>query len=160
MRAEARVPLMGISQATREAAEVPAVMLDKYRSVETAVKGRPMRLFDEGQDKAAHKISALADIAWPDPFTTKTPEQSLELITAGLPEAAGDLVYQRSRFDPRYSPYVVYLPSDEVMFKMMRACLRCQEAQDLWVVPEEDDETIYCYCKHADEAKTAAGGMC
>jgi len=139
---------MAISQATREAAQVPAVMQEKYRTVETAVPGRHMRLFEEGHDKAAHKIGALADIGWPDPFTTKSAKQSLALVTAGLPEGADDLVYHPSRYDPHYAPYVVYLPTDEVMFKMMRACLRCQEAQDLWVVPEEDDEAVYCSCKH------------
>lgn len=65
---------MAISQATREAAEVPAVMYEKYSTVETAVKGRHMHLFEEGLDKAPHKISALAEIGWTDPFTTKTTE--------------------------------------------------------------------------------------
>ena len=28
---------------------------------------------------------------------------------------------------------IVYLPSNELMFKMMRACFGCQSKDDLWI---------------------------
>jgi len=45
---------------------------------------------------------------------------------------ATDLVYHENRYKEQYSPYVIYLPSNDVMFKMMRACLGCDKADDLW----------------------------
>ena len=31
------------------------------------------------------------------------------------------------------SPMIVYIPSKEVMFKMMRACLGCNHKEELWI---------------------------
>ena len=43
-----------------------------------------------------------------------------------------DLVYHENRYKEDCSPYTIYLPSNDVMFKMMRACLGCEKDYDLW----------------------------
>ena len=40
-----------------------------------------------------------------------------------LPKTPTDLVYQQGRFIEGFSPYCVYIPRKEIMFKIMRACM-------------------------------------
>jgi hypothetical protein len=54
------------------------------------------------------------------------------------------LVYHRSFYELGNSPRVIYLPSFEVMFKMMRSCILVHEPKDLWFNydPNKEDRTI------------------
>lgn len=45
-----------------------------------------------------------------------------------------NLVYQRKRYDPCRSINSVYIPSRELLFKMMKACISCDLKEDLWIV--------------------------
>ena len=51
-----------------------------------------------------------------------------------------DLVYARSRLEQDFSPLVVYLPTKQLMFKMMRACSGCFSDKDLWFNPGQEEE--------------------
>ena len=44
-----------------------------------------------------------------------------------------NLVYQAQRYIEDCSPMCVYIPSNEVLFKMMRACIGCDNVEDLWI---------------------------
>ena len=44
-----------------------------------------------------------------------------------------NLVYQAQRYIEDCSPMCVYIPSNEVLFKMMRACIGCEHVEDLWI---------------------------
>jgi hypothetical protein len=46
---------------------------------------------------------------------------------------ADDLAYERKRYIQDNSPYCIYLPSKEIMFKLMRACIKCEEISELWI---------------------------
>lgn len=43
-----------------------------------------------------------------------------------------NLVYEKKRYIDVQSPLCVYLPSQELLFKMMRSCIGCQKKEDLW----------------------------
>jgi hypothetical protein len=108
-------------------------MLEKYQAIEKPGPAAPMRLFRTKPDKVVHKINSFFDIGWADPFTEESPN-GLDLIKSiKLPSSADDLVYDESRYNEKHSPYVIYLPSDDVMFKLMRACLHCEAVGDLWI---------------------------
>lgn len=49
------------------------------------------------------------------------------------PGRSSDRVYPDSRYTPGNSPYCIYIPSHEVMLKLMRACIRVQKKEDLWI---------------------------
>lgn len=121
------------SSETQKAAKVPSVMLDKYQNVEVGgAKGQYMRLFAANKERTIHKINSFFDIGWADPFTEEE-FAGLDLGNAiKLPKGTGDLVYDRSRYCAEYSPYVIYLPTGAVMFKLMRACLSCKDESQLW----------------------------
>jgi len=53
-----------------------------------------------------------------------------------------NLVYHLHRYIDDCSPMCVYLPSNEVMFKMMKACLYVQRVEDLWIYQAPKDEII------------------
>ena len=40
-----------------------------------------------------------------------------------LPTVPDDLVYEECRYVEKYSPYCIYIPKKDLMFKMMRACI-------------------------------------
>jgi len=43
-----------------------------------------------------------------------------------------DLAYKKSRLDQGNSPWVLYIPSNQVMFKLMWACIGVYNKSDLW----------------------------
>ena len=51
-------------------------------------------------------------------------------------EEAQDLIYHIDRYWKDTSPMCVYIPSKEVIFKMMRACIGCTSVKDLWIYNE------------------------
>jgi hypothetical protein len=42
------------------------------------------------------------------------------------------LIYKPSRFVEKHSPNCIFLPSQDFLFKMMRACIGAKVPQDLW----------------------------
>ena len=43
-----------------------------------------------------------------------------------------DLIYNKSRMTALYSPMCNYIPSNEITFKLMRACIGLFSKEDLW----------------------------
>lgn len=43
------------------------------------------------------------------------------------------LVYDRKRLKAGESPFCVFLPTKNIMFKMMRACVEVSDEADLWI---------------------------
>lgn len=116
---------------TQRAAFLPTYFADKYRTVEKDNKKKSVYRFLD-KKKVPNKISHFAQIGWADPFNDVEEDKKL-IKSLKLPNKIEDLVYDQSRYD-NYgeSPYVLYIPKEELMLKMMRACLRCQDEYDLW----------------------------
>ena len=59
------------------------------------------------------------DVGWVEPFPGDDKKGGTrDAGDLALPVSMGDLVYAKSRYTPKYSPYVVYMPKKEIMFKM------------------------------------------
>ena len=43
------------------------------------------------------------------------------------------MVYDISRIGTKNSPFVVYVPRPEMMFKIMRACINVSDPGELWI---------------------------
>ena len=54
-------------------------------------------------------------------------------IVGRLPTFHDDLVYPVSRFEEGNSPHTLYLPNRDMMFKIMRACVKITDPKDLWL---------------------------
>jgi hypothetical protein len=48
-----------------------------------------------------------------------------------------DLAYPVKCFNEETSPSCVYIPSCEIMFKLMKACVGCSTPEDLWIFKME-----------------------
>lgn len=88
-----------------------------------------------GQEYQVFLINSFQTIGWADPFPhddefiTGSMDDGINLV---VPEVPTDLVYQRSRYSPDYSPLCIYVPKMEIMLKMMRACVEVKNPHDLW----------------------------
>ena len=49
-----------------------------------------------------------------------------------MPKGIDHLVYHNKRYEVDESPKHVYIPTQEVMFKMMRACIGVSQVDNLW----------------------------
>ena len=87
-------------------------------------------------------IKRLEDIGWVDPFPDdpmtvnyKTPSE----IPGGdgpgpsIPESSDQFAYAKSRLIKGKFPQIIYIPTKEVLFKMMRACIGVAKKEDLWI---------------------------
>ena len=50
-----------------------------------------------------------------------------------------DLIYQFDRYYDKQSPFPIYIPTNEMFFKMMKACLGCKTEHDLWIYIKKDE---------------------
>ena len=62
-----------------------------------------------------------------------------------LPTKPDDLVYEECRYVEKYSPYCIYIPKKDLMFKLMRSCVNVKNPEtDFWINRENknnyDDE--------------------
>ena len=64
-------------------------------------------------------INSFEQICFPDPFPNEKTFESKSLP----PKENTDLVYDNVRMFKNKPPYVVYIPREEMMFKLMRACV-------------------------------------
>ena len=85
-------------------------------------------------------INNLETIGLPDPF----PYEEKNIIAEGrlpLPDSKTGVipnVYRPHRYMKGNSPYCVYIPNKDIMFKLMRACLKVDEVEDLWCFSEDE----------------------
>jgi len=74
----------------------------------------------------------LKNVGLIDPF----PEEEVAIESPGeLPkEVDGVLpdVYADTRYVYGNSPYCLYIPNRDIMFKLMRACVKVEDAEELW----------------------------
>jgi hypothetical protein len=73
-------------------------------------------------------VNTFGGLAWPDPFPDKTSSVEPELL-----HDRQDLVYPPSRYRNEASPAMLFLPSKQMILKMMRACMGVTRIQDLWL---------------------------
>ena len=103
-------------------------------------------------------VNGFAQIGWTDPFADEAPQAAVSPTqvpadgdqagqprddaetrhhgaqpSVRVPTMPDELAYHESRYIPGFSPYVTYVPSKEVMFKLMRACIGVTDAEDLWI---------------------------
>ena len=87
-------------------------------------------------------IKRFEDIGWIDPFPDDPMDVSYETpseVSGGdgpgprIPEDISTYAYAKSRLIEGFVPTVVYEPSKEIMFKMMRACIGVTDKKDLWI---------------------------
>lgn len=101
--------------------------------------------------KLVFLINDFAQIGWCDPFpleaveveaqaSVATAEGEEEIVPSSLkaggvrvPYSPLDRVYPETRMIDGFSPTVIYIPSREIMFKMMRACIGVTDPKDLWI---------------------------
>ena len=50
-----------------------------------------------------------------------------------------NLAYRAERYHSGF-PSCLYLPSNDVLFKLMRACIGVERIQDLWIYCDEDED--------------------
>ena len=83
----------------------------------------------EGAIKRAKcfNIWSFEQIGMFDPY----PEEQME-TTFAIPQSDKDLVYRIDRYVKGNSPNAIYFPSKMVLFKIMRACIDVQSADQLW----------------------------
>jgi hypothetical protein len=55
------------------------------------------------------------------------------VIDPNFPSEVMNLIYSQNRYTPEHSPLCVYIPSAEVLFKLVRACQGCKKLEDLWI---------------------------
>ena len=97
------------------------------------------KMQDVKTQPTSYNISSFEEIGMVDPF----PESPMIKRHFNLPRCLGigeydtnHLVYDESRYhlddDISKNIYCLYIPSKEVMFKIMRACVNAQIENDLW----------------------------
>ena len=50
-----------------------------------------------------------------------------------MPDKIDDMVYGPTRYIKGFSPYCIYIPTKEIMVKIMRACVGVKDPKELWV---------------------------
>ena len=92
--------------------------------------------------KKVYLIDSLYRIGMADPF----PNNPNLIITCNddLPAEekmvteVGQNVYGETRYIKGFSPYCIYIPTKDVMFKLMRACVGVKHVEDLWFNRQEN----------------------
>ena len=100
-------------------------------------------------------INRFSQIGWPEPFPEDPPEPEIKRTSTlsvdgdgnqpeeswgvRVPEGPDDLAYPEERFVHGISPSVIYIPSRQVMLKMMRACIGITDPKDLWLFNTADE---------------------
>jgi len=80
-----------------------------------------------------HLINNFQSIGVDDPF----PKEERASNNIKPPCYVDELVYAESRFTKGSSPVCVYIPNKDIMFKIMRACIKVETPADLWTCSVE-----------------------
>ena len=89
-------------------------------------------------------IQRFITVSFPDPY----PQDDINILGSvddtpddlKLPENPEDRVYPDSRYHAHESPFCIYIPCREVMLKLMRACIKVKDANELWVMKNRPPE--------------------
>ena len=107
------------------APEIPKEILDPQGIPTTGNKYAQIRLQEEFQKK----ISGYNE--WLRTKNQQTPSNILE---------ENGMAYVDSLYSKDRSPMCVYMPSNAVLFKIMRACIGCENIEDLWISSDQEIE--------------------
>lgn len=108
--------------------------INKSVSKRTLVAGDVSHDFEKKLGICKHSMSrpyfinSFWSIGWADPFPDSFSNIDEEFLIN-----REDLVYHKSRYHPDYCPRLIFIPSDQVLVKMMRACIAVDKFQDLWI---------------------------
>ena len=81
-----------------------------------------------------YRINSFEQIGWNDPFPEENIFKSKCERTKVVPkDKPNELVFSKSRFLPNTSPWCIFIPRPEMMFKIMRACICVDNANELWL---------------------------
>lgn len=69
-------------------------------------------------------------LGWDDPFEN---DEGTYVVDAQEPTKYNDWVYPEFRYKKGFSPYCIYIPTKEMMLKIMRACIGVKKKEDLWI---------------------------
>ena len=86
------------------------------------------KVFD-GCINSNHLINNFECIGLMDPYPF---EYNPHGTVAKLPDGPMDLVYPKHRYMEGDSPGCIYIPNKDIMFRMMRACVRVKLPTELW----------------------------
>ena len=117
-----------------------------FVETETSEGGSEMGHYD---DHKINEINSFSEINWKDPFAepevgnkklksassrssskTKKKKKNGKLAEANINEN----IYDGSKFNEFNPPRIVFVPSKNIMMKMMRVCAECKEPIELYYV--------------------------
>ena len=102
-------------------------------------------------ETAIHSVNKFHQLGWSDPFPIsklkddkdsqknykkKAYKSNIKKFSKECFFTDGALIYNRKRNCEDFSPMCVYIPSRDLIFKMMRACIGCEKIEDLWIYNE------------------------
>ena len=70
---------------------------------------------------------------FPDDDAFKLGSKNDEPDDLKIPTNVEDKVYPKSRYISQNSPNCIYIPSKEIMLKLMRACIKVSKPEELWL---------------------------
>ena len=119
-----------ISEETEENSRIAKDFLIKYNIVDNR--------------QLSFLIQRFITVSFPDPY----PQDDINILGSvddtpddlRLPETPDDRVYPDTRYKKEDSPYCIYIPCREVMLKLMRACVKVKDANELWVMKNRPPE--------------------
>lgn len=79
-------------------------------------------------------INTFHQIGWADPLHPDMEAQAqMTVDDLNLASRVEDLVYDRALFDERFPPFIIYIPNDKLLIKMIQACIGVKDPLDLWI---------------------------
>ena len=99
-----------------------------------------------------------------DPFPQDNDEDTMMFLPpekiAGHYNVGEDyLCFDRNRYNADYSIPAVYIPSEYLMLKMMRACIKCDNENDLWFNQGEEKMNMEYTDDSKEEIYSEAGSF-
>ena len=145
-------PAPQLAEATLAGAKLSANFNNKHKMVDTRSK--------------VYLIKRFEDIGWKDPFPDEPMKVEYKLKDNGkdtmpggdgqgpqIPPNKDVLCYAETRLIPKRCPTVIYVPSKEMMFKMMRACIGVKKKEDLWIYNQGSAQCDHDHGHTYDETK-------
>ena len=79
-------------------------------------------------------ISDFGDIGWKDPFPERLRKKKSKKKKKAKRQSLlkiDELVYDEAKMNPDIPPRMIFVPSEEIMMKMMRVCVECKAPSEL-----------------------------
>ena len=103
------------------------ISFDFEKRYHTCINGK------ETINKRPWNIHSFWSLGMADPFPDESTMMDTDNQYVGPDKFnMSKLVYPKSRFTKEHTPMIIYIPSREMMIKIMRASMGCQRIEDLW----------------------------